>query len=1392
MMPKVGDPDVSTHTETVSAITDTQSQLMVDAVRRWERLARRQMGCSVWFWQPDVRCAENGLIDEAQLANAAEPAFVTNDVVITPASRPSPDEASQPCSFLAVPVRYCETPIGAFVARNDGITNWQDRDIEALQDIASLAESVICTEFKSSLDDDDQVIREIFDRIIDPLIIVRPDYSVRVLNTAASTLIAGIVEGDPATIIGGSLTDLISDQVGDELCALIDQCRKTHATVQHRYFWSALGRWFSAHAYPSSDGAALRLHDIHNLKQDEDRLTVEATQLEAIIAAQCDIAACEHDFARLVRTVVDRASSITSADGASIELGRDGELICEAAVGVLAGKVGLPSEVGFEDIQTLLRDNTMIRVDDIESCRFSAVELGTPDGIRSTVLISLNEHGIDRGFLRVVWSEPHAFDERDVQSLRLLAALAAATLDRADDYETKQQLLRERTEALNALRESEQNFRKVFAEAAVGEFTTSLDGRFLQVNHAFCQITGFSEDELKTTDIMTITHPYDVEKSTDRYRQLTEDLIPYFHLETRYLRRDGRVVSVLLSSSMARSASGDPLYVIGLVQDVTERKLAEERSREAEARYRSLVERVPAVIYMAALDDTSTTVYVSPQIDALLGYSAHDWLANPSSWMDALHPDDRNRLLDEIVLESRGSSLRSEYRLRAADDTYVWVRDEAVLVIDEDGTPLYRQGFLLDITERKRAEQELVELEEKYRSLVDNANDFIFVFDSDARLLFVNSEFVRRFGYSYDEAVQLTVYDLVHPDDVDTVRGYLEHWLRGEKVPGSHQIRALTYNGSVVYVDVNTSPILDADGRPAAIQAIGRDVSERHLAARQLAESEQRYRSLFYHNPDAVFSLDPRGRCLAANPACEKITGYTSDEILSKPLSSFIVREDRRTTLRHFARSVRGEPQNFELSVIRKSGRRARLSVTTLPITVGEQIVGIYGIAKDETERRALEEELAHQAFHDALTHLPNRMLFLDRLRHALTRSERTDQKLAVLFLDLDNFKVINDSLGHEVGDQLLISVAERLRGSMRSGDTAARLGGDEFILLLEEIHSVQEAERVAQRLHDVLKEPFFVGQREIFITPSIGIAIGTSADERPDDLLRNADVAMYRAKRNGRACYEIFDPVMHKRVMQRLELEHKLRQAIERREFVVHYQPKLDLATGKIVEMEGLIRWQHPEQGLISPSEFIPVAEETGLVIPIGRWILHEACSQMQDWRLRFRGHAPSKVSVNLSAVQLRMPSVVDDVAATLRETGLDPSCLCLEITESAVIDNAELAMTTLKSLKDLGVELAIDDFGTGYSSLSYLKRFTVDVLKIDQTFVDELDGDQENAVIVGVTIRLAHALGMRVVAEGVETQSQLDRLKELDCDLAQGYYVARPQPATSIAALIGSGTVR
>jgi len=443
-------------------------------------------------------------------------------------------------------------------------------------------------------------------------------------------------------------------------------------------------------------------------------------------------------------------------------------------------------------------------------------------------------------------------------------------------------------------------------------------------------------------------------------------------------------------------------------------------------------------------------------------------------------------------------------------------------------------------------------------------------------------------------------------------------------------------------------------------------------------------------------------------------------------------------------------------------------------------------LQREIAERRELEEQLTHQAFHDPLTGLPNRALFFDRLELALERARRRDVEVAVLFMDLDDFKVINDSLGHEVGDQVLLAVVERLENCMLAEETLARFGGDEFTVLLEDVSGPSDAARVAERIGGALRAPFVLRGRERFVTTSVGISFGGRGGERPGDLLRNADLAMYQAKARGRNRHAVFEPVMGERALQRLELEGALRRALERKEFRLHYQPKVSLESGEIVAMEALIRWEHPAQGLVFPAQFVPVAEEIDLIAPIGRWVLEEACRQARRWHSRFPGMPPLKVCVNLSAKQFQHCALLEDIGAALRETGLDPSALDLEITESVVMEDAPATIATLRDLKGLGVNLAIDDFGMGYSSLSYLKRFPVDFLKVDRSLIQGIGEGPKDEAILSALVTLAHSMGTRTIAEGVETKEQLARLREAGYDFGQGYYFARPLPSQAAGALL------
>jgi diguanylate cyclase (GGDEF)-like protein len=423
---------------------------------------------------------------------------------------------------------------------------------------------------------------------------------------------------------------------------------------------------------------------------------------------------------------------------------------------------------------------------------------------------------------------------------------------------------------------------------------------------------------------------------------------------------------------------------------------------------------------------------------------------------------------------------------------------------------------------------------------------------------------------------------------------------------------------------------------------------------------------------------------------------------------------------------------------------------------------------------------------HDSLTGLPNRALFLDRLGLALRRSRRRVGALAVVFLDLDRFKVVNDSLGHEAGDRLLIDVAGRIAAALRPADTVARFGGDEFTILLDDLEDETEATTISQRLVDVFGEPFALDDDEVFLQTSIGIAIARLGTETAEELIRDADAAMYRAKDAGKGRFEIFDDQMRADVVARLHTESALRRALQRGELRLHYQPEIDVIAQRVIGFEALVRWQHPSRGLLAPKEFIPLAEETGLIVPIGEWVLREACADAATWP-RFAGDEPLTLSVNLSVRQFHQPDLVASVRAVLEDTGTDPETVCLEITESAMMESGEDAWEMLRKLKELGVKLAIDDFGTGYSSLAHLRAFPIDVLKIDRTFVDGLGRTPQDTSIAAAIISLAHALGLQTIAEGIETDAQLELLADLGCDVAQGNLFARPRPIAEAAELVG-----
>jgi diguanylate cyclase (GGDEF)-like protein/PAS domain S-box-containing protein len=559
--------------------------------------------------------------------------------------------------------------------------------------------------------------------------------------------------------------------------------------------------------------------------------------------------------------------------------------------------------------------------------------------------------------------------------------------------------------------------------------------------------------------------------------------------------------------------------------------------------------------------------------------------------------------------------------------------------------------------------------------------------------------------------------------------------------------------------------------------------------AAAIQRSEERFRSLVQNTSDIITITESDTTIRYQSPAVQRVLGYRPDEMVGKKLADLIHPEDAPRVVAYHA-AVTNHPGSrnglVEARWRHRDGSWRYVETIRTNLLSNASVRGVVLNSRDITDRKVLQAQLTHQAFHDPLTHLANRALFRETVEKSLVVGGRRNQRLALLFLDLDNFKNINDSLGHNAGDRLLCVIAERLEKCLRPRDTAARLGGDEFALLIENVTDLSIATHVAERVIDALRTPLTLDSKEVFVTTSVGIALSEVGDNDADALLRDADVAMYMAKSSGKGRYAIFEPGMRSGTLERLQLAADLQRAIEHEEFVVLYQPTVELSTGRIVGVEALVRWDHPERGLLLPEVFIPLAEETGLIQPLGRWVLEHACRQTQRWHADHVGEPSLAVAVNLSAPQLQQAGIVDEVMRAVRESRLDPRTLIIEITESVLMDNVEATIARLSELRKLGIRLAIDDFGTGYSSLDHLRRFPIDILKMDRSFVSGIGNGPEDDAFARAIINLGRTLRLEIIAEGIEEHEQLACLREMGCDLGQGFLFAQPLTADAVATLL------
>ncbi|MCC0175794.1 EAL domain-containing protein [Waterburya agarophytonicola K14] len=715
-------------------------------------------------------------------------------------------------------------------------------------------------------------------------------------------------------------------------------------------------------------------------------------------------------------------------------------------------------------------------------------------------------------------------------------------------------------------------------------------------------------------------------------------------------------------------------------------------------------------------------------------------------------------------------------------------------ILEQQNSLLSRVEEVLSENQRLRLQfQELTEREALFRQIAENVREVFFVISAKTdEILYISPTYEKVWGRScqslYEEP-QSWLF-AIHPEDSFKALATIETQFRtGDDF--EEEYRIIRPDESICWVRVRAFPVRDVMGKVNRFVGIAEDITNRRESEEALRKSEEQFRLTFEMAPIGMAISSLKGKFRRVNQALCDALGYTQEELLGVSFAEISHPEDWEAHRNLEQLLIQGKETDFQIEkrFIAKDGRIVDTLLKVLvvhdsdgkPLHFNNQIVDI-------TERKSMEKQLRHDALHDALTGLPNRALFMDRLEQQLKKSQNNESYLfAVLFLDLDRFKVVNDSVGHLVGDKLLIEIARRLEKSIAPTDTVARLGGDEFTILLENIASKSEATLVAESIYQTLTFPFHIDGYELFSTASIGIALSSVGYDKPEDILRDADVTMYSAKEQGKARYEVFDNSLRDRALLRLEIETDLRRALERKEFEVYYQPITSLKLGILSGFEALVRWNHPTKGRIQPGDFIPICEETGLIVPLSNWLLKEACQTTRSWQLKYPEHPAIRMSINLSAHQFRESQLIQEVESVLQETGLSGKCLKLEITESTLIDNLDTVTEIILHLREKEIQFSIDDFGTGYSSLSYLHRFPVDTIKIDRSFVSQMQAE-ENSAIVKAIVTLAHMLNMDVIAEGIETTAQLAQLRLLQCEYGQGFFFSKPLNKAQAEALIAS----
>ena len=809
-----------------------------------------------------------------------------------------------------------------------------------------------------------------------------------------------------------------------------------------------------------------------------------------------------------------------------------------------------------------------------------------------------------------------------------------------------------------------------------------------------------------------------------------------------------------------------------------------------------------AAIGLAALTPDGIYVRVNRAFCAMTGYTREE--LEGRSYSDLTHPDDLAADEENLArIRSGGDArpLRDKRLLRKGGDV-LWVRRAGNTVRDVQGLPTFIIAAYLDFTEQHHKDEALqralteaervsAELERHLhftRALVDAIPNPVYFKDREGRYGLYNRAFDELFANGQDWMGRRVVD--VYDDKLAREHHERDRLLLERPASTAYEITMPTASGEARQMLYNKVSFVDRMGEVAGLIGVVTDVTAYKETEKALEASEARFRVLTESSLDLISVVDGDGTLLYQSPALRHLLGFDPAETIGRKVLELVHRDDRDQAIAAFRRviEVRRSTEPVEFRLRHRNGMWRTFESLGTNCLDNPFIHGVVFNSRDVTDRKVIQQRIQHLAYHDNLTGLPNRLLFQDRLANSIARADRGSHKLAVLFVDLDNFKNINDSLGHDAGDELLRGVSRRLSQCIRLEDSLARQGGDEFIVLLDTIEDSRGGSIVAQKILNALRQPFRVSGVEQHVSGSVGIALFPEDGRDPQTLMKNADTAMFHAKGQGKNTYQYFTAQMNVAVKRRMTLESALRRAVMQKDFVLHYQPQVNLETGAIVALEALVRWRSAD-GIVMPADFIPLAEETGLINELGEWVLREACRQAQAWHSM--GLARRRMAVNLSARQFTEPGFLEMVTRVLEQTQLDPTCLELEITESQVMRQTESMMALLKRLSEMGVQLAIDDFGTGYSSLSYLKKLPIQKLKIDQSFVRDLNVDPNDSAIVMAIINIARSLELETIAEGVETEAQLATLREKGCDVGQGYLFSRPHAADALLPLLQANNI-